>query len=399
MKKTLFFVILFFVVGHLLNAQIPCINDVEYSLVSLKQIPKAKKMFDECFPGNESSAKAWLVRANVYIQYYTYELDRKNKDSRYVITTPDAIITANESFYKTLELNPDIKASPGLLDPKDGQLLSAPYIHDLAAAAMEKKDYAEAIKLLNLVIRSYKADVKGSAKNLVYAYFDLANCYNVMGDEVNYKKTLLDAIKLNVPVPDIYLNLYDIYKKENDTVKCGEILTQAKKAIPDSLALNIRAYELDYYAMVGDSAKLVDAALKMYEKNKENIEVIIMVSRYLVNGKLYTKAEEIINAGLAIDSKNFELNQLMASRFYFEAVDYDRKKEDLVALRKYMAAQPLLEKANEILGTAVIWAEKAYKIDQTDRQLNIMYYEILFRLMMDAPEGLQEKVNSYLKKQ
>ena len=397
MKKTLFFVTLFFIAGHFLNAQAPCINDVEYSLVSLKQVPKAKKMFDECFPGNESSAKAWLVRANVYIQYYTYELDRKNKDSKYTITTPDAIIIANESFYKTLELNPDIKASPGLLDPKDGQLLSAPYIHDLAAAAMEKKDYAEAIKLLNLVIRSYKADVKGSAKDLVVANFDLANCYNVMGDEANYKKTLIDATKLNVPVPDIYLSLYDLYRKEKDTVKCGEILTQAKKAIPDSLALNIRAYELDYYAMIGDSAKLVDAALKMFEKNKENIEVIIMVSGYLVNGKLYTKAEEIINAGLAIDSKNFELNQLMASRFYFEAYDYDEITQAKINLRRYIEAEKLLNQANEILKTAVIWAEKAYKINQNDPKHNIMYNGILVRLMMDAPEGLPEKVKSYQK--
>jgi tetratricopeptide (TPR) repeat protein len=399
MKKTLFFVILFFVAGHFLNAQAPCINDVEYSLVSLKQVPKAKKMFDECFPGNESSAKAWLVRANVYIQYYTYELDRKNKDSKYTITTPDAIITANESFYKVLELNPDLKASPGLLDSKDGQLLSAPPIHDLAAAAMEKKDYTEAAKLLNLVIRSYRADVKGSAKNLVFAYFDLANCYKDMGDDANYKKTLIDAIKLNVPEPVLYLKLYDIYKKDFDTVKCGEILTQAKKAIPDSLALNVKAYELDYYAMIGDSAKLIDAALKMYEKNKNNIEVIIMVSGYLVNGKLYTQAEEIINVGLAMDSKNFELNQLMASRFYFEAADYDRKKEELVALRKYIAAEPYALKVNEIFGTAVIWAEKAYNLKKDDRELNIMYNEILVRLMMDIPEGLPEKVNSYLKKQ
>ena len=397
MKKTFFFTILFFVVCHFLSAQAPCINDAEYTLVSMKQIPKAKKIMDECFPGNESSSKAWLVRANVYIQYYTYEIERKNKDSKYVINVPDAIIIANESFYKALELNQDIKAPGGLFDPKEGQLLSAPPIHDLAAEAMEKKDYAEAIKLLNLVIRSYRADIKGYAKDLVVVYYDLANCYYAMGDEANYKKTLLDATKLNVPVPDIYLSLYDLYRKDNDTVKCGEILTQAKKAIPDSLALNIRAYELDYYAMVGDSAKLIDAALKMFEKNKKNLEVIIMVSRYLVNGKLYTQAEEVINAGLAMDSKNFELNQLMASRYYFEAADYDKKKEDLLALRKYIAAQPFLEKANEILGTAVIWAEKAYKINQDDRLHNIMYNEILFRLMMDAPEGLPEKVKSYQK--
>ena len=399
MKKTLFLVVLFLISGHFLSAQSSCINEAELTLVSYKQIPKAKKILDECFPGNELSAKAWLVRANVYIQYYTYEIERKNKDAKYVINVPDAVLTANESFYKALELNKDIKASGGLLEAKEGQLLSAPPIHDMALNAMEKKDYSEAIRLLNIVIRSYKADLKGYAKDLLVANFDLANCYEAMGDDANYKKTLIDATKLNVPEPVIYLKLYDLYKKENDTVKCGEILTQAKKIIPDSLALNLRAYELDYYAMIGDSAKLIDAALKMYEKNKYNIEVIIMVSRYLINGKLYTKAEEIINAGLAMDPKHFELNQLMASRFYFEAADYDEIKDAKLKLRRYIEAEKLLNQANEILGTAVIWAEKAYKINQDDRLHNIMYNGILVRLMMDAPEGLQEKVNSYIKKQ
>ena len=397
MKKTLFFVILFFIAGHFLNAQAPCITDVEYSLVSLKQVPKAKKMMDECFPGNESSPKAWLVRANVYIQYYEYEIERKNKDPKYTINVPDAILIANESFYKTLELNPDIKASPGLMDPKDGQLLSAPSIHDLAAKCMEKKDYAEAIKLLNIVIRSYRADLKGYAKYLAYAYLDLADCYKALGDDANYKKTLIDATKLNIPIPAIYLNLYDLYKQENDTVKCGEILTQARKIIPDSLALDVRGYELDYYAMIGDSAKLIDAALKMFEKNKDNVEVINIVAGHLINNKVYTLAEEIINAGLAIDQKDFELYQQMAYRFYSEADDYDKMKEDKYKLKKYLEAEKLLNQANEILKTSVIWAEKAYNINKEDKLHNIMYYQTLVRLMMDVPEDLQGKIKSYYK--
>ena len=394
MKKTLFFAILFFISGYFLSAQAPCINDIEYTLLSMKQIPKAKKMMDDCFPGNESSAKAWLVRANVYIQYYTYELDRKNKDPKYVITAPDAVLTANESFYKALETNKDVRASSGLLEAKEGQLLSAPPIHDMAAQAITKENYAEAIKLLNIVIRSYRAELKANAQYLVYAYLDLARCYQAMGDDANYKKILLDAAKLNTPDPVIYINLYEIYKQEKDTVKCGEILNQARKVVSESMEFKV--YELGYYEMIGDSAKLIDAALKMYEQNKTDFEIINMVAGYLVNNRLYKQAEEIIKEGLAIYPNSFELNSQMAFRFYFEAVDYDRKKEDLLALKKYMAATPLLEKANEILETAVIWAEKAYKINQDDREHNIMYSGILVRLMMDAPEGLQEKVNSYI---
>jgi len=396
MKKSLFIVILFFSVSHLLNAQPACIKDVIYSLVSLKEVPKARKMMEEqCFPGNESSADVWLVRANVFIQLYDYENERKIKDPKYVHKWPDAIIISNESFYKALELKPDIKASVGLLDPKDGQLLSAYPISELASKAMEKKDYTEAIRLLNIVIRSYKADPKGYAQFLAYAYLDLSNCYKAIGDDANNLKLLQDASKLNVPEPEIYLNLYDIYRQSNDTVKCGEIINQARRVIPDSLAINLRSYELDYYNMVGDTLKLKTAAVKMYEQYTDNLAVINIVAGHLVNNKEYLTAQEIIEAGLAIDSNSFELNQQMTYRYYYEAADYDDLKNEQLKLKKYLAAKDLLDKSNEILEVAAVWAEKAYNIYKEDKEHNIMFRQILVRLMLPVSDELQTKVDSY----
>jgi tetratricopeptide (TPR) repeat protein len=398
MKKTFLFVISIFLSSYLLNAQPSCLKDVTYSLVSLKEVPKARKLMEEqCFPGNESSADVWLVRGNVFIQLYDYELERKKKDSKYMIRWPDAIITANESFYKAIELKPDVKPSQGLLDSKDGQVLSAYPISLLATEAMDKKDYNEAIKLFNMVIRSYRVDPKTYAVYLAYAYLDLANCYKAMGDDESYKKNLIDAAKLNTLVPDIYLNLYDLYKQENDTVKCGEILNQARKVIPDSLAIDVRGYELDYFATIGDTVKLRDAATKMFEQYKNNPDVIAIVAAHMVNNKEYVLAQEMIEAGLAIDPNNFDLNQQMTYRYYYEAADYDKIKEDKLneKPRNFKEAEVALNKANEILETAVIWAEKAYNINANDRQHNIMYRQILVRLQMPVSEELQKKVDSY----
>jgi tetratricopeptide (TPR) repeat protein len=400
MKKTFLFVIFIFLSFHLLNAQPPCLKDVIYTLVYQEgQIPKARKMMEEnCFPGNESSPDAWLVRANVFIQLYEYEIDRKNKDPKYIIRWPDAIITSNESFYKAVELKQDISIDR-LIDPKEGQLLSAPPIHDLAAKAMDNKDFPEAIRLLNMVIRSYKADLKGHARYLPYVYIDLANCYKAMGDDANYKKILMDATKLNEPESIIYLKLYDVYKQENDTVKCGEILNQARKIIPDSLAIHVKTYELDYFAMTGDTAKLKTAAIKMYEQYKGDIDVINLVVAHLIYNKEYLLAQEMIEAGLEIAPDDFDLNQQMTYRYFYEAIDYDKIKEEKLneKPRKFIEAEAALNKANEILGVAVIWAEKAYNIEKNDVQHNKMYSQILVRLLMPVPEDLQEKIDSYNK--
>jgi len=314
-----------------------------------------------------------------------------------MIRWPDAIIIANESFYKAVELNKDVKPSPGLLDSKEGQILSAAPIHDLAASAMEKKDYEEAIRLLNMVIRSYKADLKEYAKYLVYPYFDLSNCYKAMGDEVNRKKILIDAAKLNTPEPVIYLNLYEIYKIDKDTVKCGEILTQARKAVPDSSAIHIKECELEYLAMIGDSAKLVNAALKMFEESKNDSELINIVAGYLLESKLYELAKEIIEAGLAIDPNNFDLNQQMTYRYFYEAIDYYNLIENIKQQKRFNDIKVAQDKFKEVLETAKTWAEKAYNISKEDEKHNKMYGQILVRLALPVPEELQKKLDSYRK--
>ena len=400
MKKSFLFAILILFANQLLFAQPACAKEVAYTIASLKQVPKARKiMEEECFPGNESNAYVWLVRGNVFIQLFDYELDRKEKDAKYVIRWPDAIVTANESFYKAIELNPDIKPTDGLLDAKDGQVLSADIISILAAKSINQKDYVEAIKLLNMVIRSYRVDPRKYAVELSYAYFDLATCYKAMDDDANYKKILLDAANLNVAIPDIYLNLYDLYKKEKDTVKCAEILIKARKAVPDSLAFDIKSYELDYFAMLGDTTKFKNAAIKMIDQYKGNPSDIIIIATRLVNNKEYELAEEIINEGLTIASDDFDLIQQMTYRFFYEAIDYNNIVEEQKQLRKFSAAEVALNKANEILESALIWAEKGYSIFQDDRSLNIMFSQILARLGKTAPEGLKEKVDSYYQKQ
>jgi tetratricopeptide (TPR) repeat protein len=253
------------------------------------------------------------------------------------------------------------------------------------------------MRLLNLVIRSYRVDTKTYAQYLAYAYIDLANCYKALGDNENYKKILFDATKLNVPEAVIYLSLYDIYKQENDTIKCGEVLNQVRKVLPDDMA--VREYELDYFAMIGDTAKLKATAIKMFEQYNKQIDVINIVVTYMVNNKEYLLAQEMIEAGLEIKPDDFELNNQMTYRFFNEALDYQILREERLneRPRNTVGAEEAKVKMNEILETAVIWAEKAYNLDKDDVQHNKMYSQILVRLLKPVPEDLQEKIDFYNK--
>ena len=398
MKKTFLFVILAVFAGNFLIAQPGCVKDVIYALVSQNEVVRARKIMEEqCFPGNQSSADVWLVRANVFIRLHQYELDRKQKDAKYQIRWPDAIVTANESFYKALELRSDVRTPQGLLSPQDGQVLSAFPISELAGKAMDKKNYAEAIRLLNLVIRSYRVDPKAYAQYLGYAYLDLANSYRAMGDEENYKKFLLDAAKLNVPERNIYLQLYNLYEREHDTVKCGEVLAQARKILPNDL--EIRGYELNYFAMLGDTAHLRMAAMAIFEQTKTNPVGIAFVVEYMIDNKEYLLAEEMIETGIAIAPDNFDLNLQMTYRYFYEAEDYERIRADRMNERPRNIEGAKLAEArrDELWGQGIIWAEKAYNINPNDMKLNKMYNYMLLRLNKEVPEDLKERIDSYNK--
>jgi len=397
MKKSFLFVVfILFAISSLVAQRPKCLDEAILS-IGKKDIIGAKRDIDKCFQGNELSADTWLVRANVYVHYYDYELSRKKKDENYVIKEPNAIIIANESFYKALELKSDIKTPAGLFNPKEGQVLTADVINTMAANAMDNKNYAEAIKLFNLVIRSYRVNMTENAKYLAEVYIDLANSYKNLGDDDNYKKTLLDAIKMNVAQRSTYLKLYDLYEKEKDTVKCGEILAQARKAIPGDL--EIKGYELGYFVMIGDTSNLRTAAKAIFEQTKTNVDVINFVVEYMVDNKEYLLAEEMIKTGLAIDSNNLKLNQQMALRYFYEAIDYQNISIEKSKERPYNAAvvKAAQNKMNEVLEVAAIWAAKAFEIDQNDEKHNKMYAQILVRLTKPMPDELKEKIDSYNK--
>lgn len=79
MKKFFSLIVLTIILSGNLFSQ-DCLNDVYYTVMNQSQPGKAKNQFDKkCMPGNEGNAAVWLMKGNVYVRYYIYELDLKRK--------------------------------------------------------------------------------------------------------------------------------------------------------------------------------------------------------------------------------------------------------------------------------------------------------------------------------
>lgn len=377
------------------------LDDVWMNLKN-KQIGKARKVMDAVMVGNEQNAQAWLMKGNTYLQVYQQDQERLAKDPSYVSRTPDAIIIANEAFYQAISLDGKIVPMTGMLGPIEGQALCADPVYAMAEKAMNSGDNENAIKYFNLAARDFKA--AKSNVNAGISYYQVATLYKAAGDKANYKTMLNEAVKLNFPDPVVYLDLYDLYKEEKDTVACGKILKTALKVLPEDKQADIEAAELDYFAMTGQIDKLNSTCDAMAVKYEKSAPVLALIANHLVNNAQYEKAEGVINKGLAVAQKSediAELNFQMASRYFFEAVANDKMQEEIMKSKEgsYMeraekvnalkdAQKPILEKAHA-------WSEKVYQLNPNDRNNNEMLQQIKMKLMLPVPDELKAKVDSY----
>ena len=370
-----------------------------------KQIGKARKVMDVVMVGNEDNADAWLMKGNTYLQVYMQDQSRLEKDPTYVSKTPDAIIIANEAFYKAISLNKDIAPKMGMLGPKEGQALCADPVFTMAEEAKANGDKENAIKYYNLAARDYKAaGTPNAIINAGLAYYEVSQLYKKAGDKENQKNMLNEMVKMKYPDPVVYTELYDLYKEEKDTVNCGKILKTAMKNVPEKYRADVEATELDYFAMTGQMDKLNATCDEMAAKYDTSAAALALIANHLVNNAQYEKAEVVINKGLAVAKKPAdiaELNFQMASRYFFEAVANDKMQEQIMKSKEgsYMeraekvnalkdAQKPILEKAHT-------WSEKVYQLNPDDRYNNEMLQQIKLKLMLPVPDELKAKVDSY----
>ena len=363
------------------------------------QIGKARKVMDAVMVGNEQNAEAWLMKGNTYLRVYQQDQERIAKDPAYVSRTPDAIIIANEAFYQAISLDKDVTPKTGMLGPIEGQALCADPVYTMAQKAAENGDKENAIKYYNLAARDFKA--AKSNVNAGIAYYEVAQLYKQAGDKANYKNMLNETVKLKFPDPVVYLDLYDLYKEEKDTVNCGKILKTALKAVPEENRADIEAAELDYFAMTGQVDKLNATCDAMAAKYEKSAPVLALIANHLVNNGQYEKAESVINKGLAVDPNNADLNFQMASRYFFEAIANQEMQDQLMKSKEGSYAERA-EKVNElkaaqktILENAHTWSEKAYNINPNDMNNNVMLQQIKLKLLLPVPDELKAKVDSY----
>lgn len=374
-----------------------CLDDV-WQCLRNKQVPKAKKFMESCMASNPDNAAVWLMQANVNVQLYNYDLERKEKDSTLTSRYPTALEDAYHAFVKALELDPKVEPKTGMLGAIEGQKLLADPFFDKASKAAEKGKFEEALTNYQYAVSGYElAQVK---YNAAVTYLQMAIVYNKMGDKANYEKMLEKCVKTSPEASEgAYVELYYLYKEKKDTVKCGETLTKAAKIFSDERIAGLYEPMMDYYSMIGDSEKLLDICDKAIATGKD--EMIPICATYLTNAKSYAKAEQIILAELEQNPGKFELLKQMGYRYAVEYYDIQDRRQAAMNARQYDEATRLFQspERKNAMEKAHEWCQKAYEANSDNLENNRILREMKILLGLEVPQELNDKINARMKPQ
>lgn len=344
---------------------------------------------------NPDNAAVWLMQANVNVQLFNYDQERMEKDKSLSPRYPNALEDAYAAFVKALELDKNVEPKTGMFGAREGQQLLAGPFEMKAKTAANPQD---ALKYYGLAAKCYELAQK--KENAADMYLQTALVYYELKDKVNYEKMLEKCVATAPSASEgAYVELYYLYKDENDTVKCGEILAKAEKIFGEKNPDKLYEPMMDFYAMTGDEAKLLAIVDKAIATG--NPAMTPICATYLTNAKQYTKAEQILREALATNPNDFTLLSKMGYRYAMEYYDIMDRRQEAMNTRKYEEATRLFqsEERKAAMENAHEWCQKAYEAKPDDLANNRILREMKVQLKIEVPQELNDRINARMKQE
>ena len=190
-----------------------------------------------------------------------------------------------------------------------------------AIEAYNKKDYQKAIDLFSSVLETGEPSAE--------LYNNIALCYSNTGDMDKAEKNFLKAQELNPKLPQIYINLADIYYKKKEYMNGIELLSQGIYEIPDNLVL--RHYLARFYMEDVRLDLAIDELYKILDEQPENFDAYYDLAR--VNFELGNYDVAIENFENVLEYK--DNNEWV---YYYLAQAYEANNEIDKAISNYLKA-------------------------------------------------------------
>lgn len=323
-----------------------------------QQFDKAKEAIDEAILNEQSKsmAKTWYYRGLIYHALY--------KNEKYGSLCDNCLMTAFEAYQKANQLEPDNEWEKEITLVRIPMLANK--VFEKGVEDFKAKDFKSALVNFEAVQKITPGDTS--------VILNSAYSAERAGEPGKAKLYYAKLISMKYPDNNIYLNLSNLYKFDNDTAKALQIIRDGRAAFPDSL--NLMLGEINLLLSAGrneEATKSLDAATKKDPNNPSLYLALGSTFDNLANPKdanqkelpksknyseYLSKAEDAYKHGLAISPDNYELNYNLGAMYFNQAAEMANKANTLKSNEdyskaktsfelKFKQAEPFLEKAME----------------------------------------------------
>lgn len=237
-----------------------------------------------------------------------------------------------------------------------------------------KKEFQKAIDVFSSVLETEKDNAE--------IYNNIALCYAELGDYEKAEKNYLRAQELNPKLPQVYINLSDIYYRNKDMDSGIQLLSQGIYEIPDNLVL--RHYLARFYMEDARLDLAIDELEHILEKQPENYDA------YYDLGKVHF---ELGNYDCAIENFEnvLEYKEDNALIYYYLGQAYEANNEIDKALSNYLKSIARNENFHPAYKKAAILF-----LAREDYDDAIEYFEDYIE--MDVPQEEKDKVKELIER-
>lgn len=160
-------------------------------------------------------------------------------------------------------------------------------------------------------------------------YNNIALCYSNLGETEKAEHNFLKAQQLNPKIPQVYINLSDIYYKEKDYDSGIQLLSQGIYEMPDNLVL--RHYLARFYMEDARQDLAIDELEYVLDKDPQNYDAYYDLGRVHFELGNYASAIDAFENVLEYKKDNEWL-------YYYLGEAYEANNEVDKAISNYMRA-------------------------------------------------------------
>lgn len=334
------------------------------TLLSQGSIADAKDAIDQAFsdPEVETMAKAWLTKAQVYLDIYKFQISEELK-------AHNAVAVAHEAYVKAYELDMAAEKKPGrYLDEIQAGMYSVAIGHfEDAADKFNKNDYTASMEAFQSCYNTVEwLEAKGltvaeSAEDYKMLKGDaLTNAALCALNLTEYDKAAgfyEKMIDMGVADDRVYANLSSIYIVQGEFEKAKPVIDAGRAAYPDNESLV--ESELNYFIGTDQSEKAIDKLLAAIELNDSDPDIFFNLA--LAYDKLGEKEKMIETYEKIIEmDPQYEGAYLNLGAYYNErANDIIKAMNELTDWKEAIKMEPDRDKYYNL---ALPYLEKAYEL-------------------------------------